>query len=85
MSRGVFGLAADNGAMTAPDQLPDAELLARAHRWRRQALYGTTDARGHANAHEAEVRRRFSGVTTVCGLFEPMRPAPRRPFWQFWS
>ena len=75
--------------MTEPSELGDDELLARAHKWRLDALHGAQHARDHAHAHEAEVRRRFgSGVTTLrAGLEAPSSGGRRSPlggFWRFW-
>ena len=71
--------------MTEPHDLSDAELLARAHRWRREAMRGAPHARDPAHRHEAEVRRRFGGATTIQAPLE-MRPGAKRsrPWWLFW-
>ncbi|SFN40882.1 hypothetical protein [Variovorax sp. OV329] len=68
--------------MTEPGQLTDEDLLERAHQLRLLALRGHADARGLAHAHEREVRRRFSGQTTMSATLEPT--PPRKPFWRFW-
>ena len=70
---------------TEPSELSDAELHARAHAWRRQALQGVAHARGHAHEHEVEVRRRLGVATTMSPPLEGEREhLHRRPFWRFW-
>ena len=68
--------------LTEPAHLSDEDLLDRAHQLRLLALRGHRDARGPAHEHEREVRRRFSGATTVGATMEP--PPRRRPLWKFW-
>lgn len=69
--------------MTEPAELPDDELLRRAHELRLLALRGDLGARGPAHLHEVEVRRRFAASTTVGATLEPPS-LRRRPLWRFW-
>ncbi|RZI97625.1 MAG: hypothetical protein EOP78_00280 [Variovorax sp.] len=75
---------AQNGRMTHPGQLGDQQLLMRSHMWRYQATCGMRNARQHAQAHEAEVRRRFADETTMLSTLEVPLAMRRRPFWRFW-
>ncbi|RYF35404.1 MAG: hypothetical protein EOO26_00850 [Comamonadaceae bacterium] len=70
--------------MTSPGQLGDQQLLMRSHMWRYQATCGMRNARQHAQAHEAEVRRRFTNETTLRSSLENPAPVRGRPFWRFW-
>ena len=71
--------------MTHPGDLSDRELVRRAQQWRRQSLYGTRNAGGPAREHEAEMRRRFGGGTTLAAplVMRPMARRPR-PWWRVW-
>lgn len=66
--------------MTAPDQLADAELLARSFLWRLDVSRGLQQARAYAGALEAEVRRRFAPGASQ-DVATPRRPPPRRRGW----
>ena len=75
-----------NGRMTHPGDLSDRELVNRAQQWRRQSLYGGSRNAGRlAREHEAEMRRRFGGGTTLSAPLT-MRPLARRPrpWWRVW-
>jgi len=76
-----------NVRMTQPADLSDRELVKRAQQWRRQSLYGATRASDHARQHEAEMRRRFGGGTTLAAplatLQVPLARRPR-PWWRVW-
>lgn len=66
--------------MTHPGVLPDAELMARAQWWRYEAMHGHPAARDLAQAHEAEVRRRFADALPETRS----RFRRSRPWWKFW-
>ncbi|MGJ7495492.1 hypothetical protein ACSFA8_10475 [Variovorax sp. RT4R15] len=73
--------------MTEPAKLSDRELVRRAQQWRRQSLYGARNASDHAREHEAEMRRRFGGSSTLAAPLVTLKlPLARRPrpWWRVW-
>lgn len=70
--------------MTSPGQLGDQQLLMRSHMWRYKATCGMRGARKLAQIHEAEIRRRFTGTTTMNAALNGVPTSRRRPFWRFW-
>ncbi|MET0540242.1 MAG: hypothetical protein ABWZ88_00650 [Variovorax sp.] len=72
--------------MTEPSALSDNELMTRAHQWRRQAMLGAREAGDIARRHEAELRLRFGGASTMSApLASPPRTGKRkRAWWRVW-
>ncbi|AMM23958.1 hypothetical protein AX767_06035 [Variovorax sp. PAMC 28711] len=59
-------------------------MLVRSFAWRRDATHGVKNAREKAQAHEAEIRRRFTDTApTECGTLEAPRVI-RRSAWRLW-
>lgn len=58
--------------------LSDAELEAQAKEWRRAALRGSKEARGHAHVLEVELRRRQGFVNRRANADLDLRPLDQR-------